>query len=147
MEATKQQKFRIRKNCGFNIGIKEELVQWATEDNSKTSLNDLSFEQAQKILSVQEGNRKQVTGNSNKVIDEWQRFDSKNKQHTTILSLLRQLGITTEIKGRDMADMKRFSEWLKSDRSPVYKPLSKMTKLEVSKIIHALEQMMKKKWK
>lgn len=145
MEATKQQKFRIRKNCGFDTGVKEELVQWATEDNDKTSLNDLSYEQAEKILSAQDGNRRQGTGK--KYIDEWEEFDCNNKQHNTIQSLLWQLNIVHEVKGRDVADFTRFAAWLKSSRSPVQKPLMQMTTLEVSKIIGALNNMVKKQWK
>ncbi|STZ48157.1 Uncharacterised protein [Myroides odoratimimus] len=146
MTATKQQKFRIRKNCGFNEGIKEEFVQWATEDNSKTSLNDLSYEQAERILNAQEGNREQKTRNRKKYIDEWEVFDSKNKQHSTILSLLWQLKLVHEVNGRDVADMTRFALWLKSSRSPVQKPLKKMTKMEVSRIIGALQKMTQKRW-
>ncbi|MGG5507921.1 MULTISPECIES: hypothetical protein [unclassified Myroides] len=139
MTATKQQKLAIRKNCNFKEDIKEEFVQWATGSNEKTSLNDLTFEQANRILLAQ--------GDKSAMHDEWEKFDSKNKQHTTILSLLHQLDIVTELRGRNVADMKRFGEWLKSDRSPVKKPLSKMNKFEVSKIVYALEQIIKKKWK
>lgn len=147
MEATKQQKFRIRKNCGFDIGIKEELVQWATSDNSKTSLNDLSFEQAQKILSVQEGGRKYVDGNKEQKTENWGLFDKDNSKHKYILSLLRQLRLTVEVKGRDVADINKLSKWLKSERSPVQKPLKKMNSIELSKVIGALEGMMQKRYK
>ncbi|AJA67339.1 hypothetical protein MYRA21_0095 [Myroides sp. A21] len=147
MEATKQQKFRIRKNCGFDIGIKEELVQWATSDNNKTSLNDLSYEQAQRILSVQEGGRKYVDGNKEQKTENWGLFDKDNSKHKYILSLLRQLRLTVEVKGRDVADINKLSKWLKSERSPVQKPLKKMSSIELSKVIGALEGMMKKRYK
>lgn len=152
MTVTKQQKFRIRKNCGFNENIKEELVQWATGTNDKTSLNDLSYEQAERILNAQgDGHGLQIrdsgTGNREQKTENWGLFDKNNSKHKYILSLLRQLGLTIEIKGRDVADINKLSEWLKSDKSPVQKPLKRMTSLEESKIIHALEQMMKKKWK
>ncbi|MDM1513568.1 hypothetical protein [Myroides odoratimimus] len=147
MTATKEQKKAIRRNCKYDVNIKEELVQWATEDNSKTSLNDLSFEQAQKILSVQEGNRKQLARNKEQRTENWGLFDKSNSKHRYILSLLRQLGLTIEFKGRDVADINKLSEWLKSERSPVKKPLKKMNSVELSKIIGALEGMMKKRYK
>lgn len=148
MTATKQQKFAIRKNCGFNEGIKEELVQWATGTNDKTSLNDLSYAQAEKILNAQgHSHGLQIRDSVSTTTENWGLFDKMNTKHLYILSLLRQLGITIEIKGRDVADINKLSEWLKSDKSPVQKPLKRMTSLEESKIIHALEQMMKKKWK
>lgn len=151
MIATKQQKYRIRKNCGFDVGIKEELVQWATGSNEKTSLNDLSFEQAQKILSVQEGKEPpRLSGTPPKEGNfegNWGLFDKNNSKHKYILSLLRQLGLTIEVKGRDVADINKLSEWLKSERSPIQKPLKQMKSVELSKIIGALEGMMKKRYK
>lgn len=145
MEATKEQKKAIRRNCKYDVNIKEELVQWATEDNNKTSLNDLSFEQAEKILCAQEG--RQRAGNRKRETENWGMFDKNNSKHKYILSLLRQLGLVKELKGRDVADIDKLSDWLKSDRSPVRKPLKKMNEQEVSKVIHALEEIIKKKWK
>lgn len=150
--ATKQQKYRIRKNCNFNVGIKEELVQWATGSNEKTSLNDLSFEQADRIIKFQLGItdfKSAITETDKKEVrtENWGLFDKNNSKHKYILSLLRQLGLTIEVKGRDVADINKLSEWLKSERSPVQKPLQKMNSVELSKIIGALEGMMKKRYK
>lgn len=142
MVATKEQKIAIRKNCKFDVNIKEELVQWATSDNSKTSLNDLSFDQANKILVAQGG--KSIKANPD---NSWGYFDNNNSKHKYILSLLRQLGMVTEVKGRDVADINKLGQWLKSDRSPVQKPLKKMNQLELSRVISALEKMVQKKWK
>ncbi|MHC5309115.1 hypothetical protein ACYSNM_03390 [Myroides sp. LJL116] len=142
MTATKEQKRAIRKNCKFDVNIKEELVQWATSDNNKTSLNDLSFDQANKILVAQ--GAKSVKANAD---NSWGYFDNNNSKHKYILSLLRQLGMVTEVKGRDVADINKLGQWLKSDRSPVQKPLKKMNQLELSRVISALEKMVQKKWK
>lgn len=139
MTATKEQKKAIRRNCKYDVNIKEELVQWATADNNKTSLNDLSFEEANKILISQ--------GDKPTPVENWALFDKNNSKHKYILSLCYQLGLTIELKGRTIADTNKLSEWLKSDRSPVQKPLMKMTTFEVSKIIQALEQIVQKKWK
>ncbi|MHC5353114.1 hypothetical protein ACYSNX_02825 [Myroides sp. LJL115] len=142
MEATKEQKIAIRKNCKFDVNIKEELVQWATSDNNKTSLNDLSFDQANKILEAQ--GVESIKANA---YNNWGYFDNSNSKHKYILSLLRQLGMVTEVKGRDVADINKLGQWLKSDRSPVQKPLKKMNQLELSRVISALEKMVQKKWK
>lgn len=147
MTATKEQKKAIRSNCKYDVNIKEELVQWATNDNSKTSLNDLSFEQAEKILRVQEGKLPPRPSGTPPMDGNWGMFDKSNSKHRYILSLLRQLGMVKEVKGRDVADIDKLSEWLKSNRSPVQKPLKKMSALEVSKVIGALESMVQKRWK
>lgn len=139
MEATKQQKYAIRKNCGFDKNVKEELVQWATQNNDKISLNDLSFEQANSILIAQ--------GDEPTPIENWALFDKNNSKHKYILSLCYQMGLTTELKGRTIADTTKLSQWLKSERCPVRKPLKQMTTFELSRIITALEKIVQKKWR
>lgn len=140
MLATKQQKFQIRKNCQFETDIKEEYVQWATEDNDKTSLNDLTFDQANKILSAQTG--KQV------VPDNWAFFDKRNEKHKVILSLLRQANWTVPNERHGcVADLERFSNFLKSKESPVNKPLKKMGDKELEKTIVALRGIVNSKYK
>ena len=78
----------------------------------------------------------------------WGLFDKNNQQHKTILSLLRlaQLVVKNE-KWGEVPDINRLSEFLKSDKSPVNKPLKKMEPLEVSKIIEALKGIVKSKYK
>ena len=80
--------------------------------------------------------------------ENWGLFDKNNQQHRTILSLLRQLQWTKKHDRHiEVADIERFSNWLKSDLSPVKKPLKSMEPKEVSKIIGALEAMQSKKYK
>ncbi|UGU15188.1 hypothetical protein LS482_16065 [Sinomicrobium kalidii] len=79
-------------------------------------------------------------------IDYWGMFRRDNPQHLYILSLLRQFGWTVSIDGVIRADMNRFAAWLRSEKSPVRKPLPKMEPYEVSKIIAALESMTLKKY-
>ncbi len=65
---------------------------------------------------------------------EWGYFDNQNSQHRTILSLCRQAGwITPNEKHGEVPDLNRLSNFLKSPKSPVNKPLKKMTKQELSK--------------
>ncbi|PIV17555.1 MAG: hypothetical protein COS42_04200, partial [Flavobacteriales bacterium CG03_land_8_20_14_0_80_35_15] len=70
-------------------------------------------------------------------------FDATNGAHRNILSLCMQLRwqVYNADKQAYYADLYRLSEWLKSKKSPVKKPLKQMVKLELSKIIYALEKM------
>lgn len=134
MLATKQQKIDIRRNCDWKEDIKEEWVQWVTADITKTSLNDLTFEQADKILKQQLG----ADGDAAK----FQKFDYKNTQHKYILSMLHQLGWTKEVKGSKVGDMVAFGHWLQT-RSPIKLPLTEMRPNQTQKVIYAFEQVVK----
>lgn len=83
--------------------------------------------------------------------DNWGAFDAYNKQHRTILALCRnRQWVKPDDKhaSGEVADMDgAFSDFLKSDKSPVKKPLKDMTSHEVSKIIVALSGIVKHKWK
>jgi hypothetical protein len=80
----------------------------------------------------------------------WGLFDKYNQQHLTVLSRLReaQWVIKSEThRSGEVPDTLRFSEFLKSDKSPVNKPLKKMEPHEVSKIIVALDGIVNSKYK
>ncbi|MBP4137431.1 hypothetical protein [Flavobacterium geliluteum] len=78
----------------------------------------------------------------------WGLFDNKNRQHRTILSQLRTLQwVVPNDKWGEVPDINRLSEFLKSDKSPVNKPLKKMEEKELSKIISCFESMTTKKYK
>jgi hypothetical protein len=80
--------------------------------------------------------------------DNWAIFDKTNTQHKTILSLLRQAQwVVPHPRHGEVADLARLSTFLKSDKSPVKKPLKAMTDKETSKIIQALKGIMKYKYK
>lgn len=93
------------------------------------------------LQTIVQGGRGQ--GKSN-----WGLFDKNNQQHKTILSLLRQAQwVVPNGKWGEVPDINRLSEFLKSDKSPVNKPLKKMEPSEVSKIIEALKGIVKSKYK
>lgn len=127
---------RIMHNCSYQVDTKNEWVQWTTGDVNRTSLKSITQAQAVKIIRAQTGD---TTANNG---DCWGYFDSNNKQHKAILSTL----ITAKIIVKDnrhgeVADMLGwFSDFLKSNRCPINKPLKQMTPDEVSKIIYVLEQ-------
>ncbi|MFV8364792.1 hypothetical protein [Flavobacterium sp. XS1P27] len=78
----------------------------------------------------------------------WGLFDKNNQQHKTILSLLRQAQwVVPNGKWGEVPDINRLSDFLKSDKSPVNKPLKKMEPEEVSKIIEAFKGIVKSKYK
>lgn len=140
MEATKDQKFAIRKNCQYNEDIKCEWVQWATEDTKKTSLNDLTFDQANKILIQQ--------GSSPHIPDNWAVFDKDNPKHRVIISLMRQAQwVKPHDKYGEVADMKRLSDFLQTPKSPITKPLQQMEPEELERIIKALKGIVKSKYR
>lgn len=77
--------------------------------------------------------------------DNWGYLNLKKKQHKYIYSLCMQLDWKQKNERHgEVADTLRLSNWLKSERSPVRKPIMKMTVSEASKIISALESMTEK---
>ncbi|MDX6187967.1 hypothetical protein SGQ83_01280 [Flavobacterium sp. Fl-318] len=89
--------------------------------------------------------QKIVNGDNNK---NWGLFDKTNQQHKTLLSQLRTLQWTAPNgKWGEVADISRLSEFLKSDKSPIKKPLKNMNSKEVSKIIECFKSMIIKTYK
>ena len=115
-----------------NKKLKESIVIEYTQDFSKYSTQDLTFEQANALI---------VDLGGKPVYNEWTAFNNKKKSHRYILSLLQHAGWVRYDKQlkRHVADMNRFGQWLQSENSPVKKPLTLQTKEEVSKTITALE--------
>ncbi|MDA6068665.1 hypothetical protein NJT12_03440 [Flavobacterium sp. AC] len=114
--------------------IKEEWVQWATADVKKTSTNDLTFDQANMIL-------KQL-GQKEHIKNLWSTFDKNNAQHMSILAIMRTAQWVKKVNSKEVADLDILDHFLKT-KSPVKKPLKKMTPTEVSKVIHALNESIK----
>ncbi|KFC59997.1 hypothetical protein [Flavobacterium gilvum] len=146
------------KNCRYNEDIKAEWVQWVTGDTKRTSLTSITQAQAKQIIMQQEGAEyvnqpKQqlqtiIEGGRTIGKSNWGLFDKDNQQHRNLLSQLRTLQWTKE-HGRhgEVADLDRLSDFLKSDKSPVKKPLKQMTPEEVSKIIECFKSMIRKTYK
>jgi hypothetical protein len=80
--------------------------------------------------------------------ENWAGFDPKNTKHMAILSLCRQAQWTVSHRRHgEVADLIRLNNWLHSDKCPVNKALKKMDNSELSKIITALEGIVKSKYK
>lgn len=116
-------------------------------------LESLSEMMGVELNSIKELNRLQADEliyffNTGKTLDHssWALFDRYNTQHKAILSLCHQLGWVQEEKPQ-FVDLHRLGGWLKSDRSPVKIPLKDMDKPQLSKIIFALQNIIKSQYK
>ncbi|MFJ1474060.1 hypothetical protein ACILE9_07320 [Capnocytophaga cynodegmi] len=102
------------------------------------STKDLSEKQAfQLIRFLKEG----------KTIDNafFARFDTQNPQHRALLARCHELGWVQD-ENPNFVDLNRLGSWLISKRSPVKKALMEMSHKEVSKVIFAIENMIKSKY-
>ena len=140
LKASKQQKQRIAILTKGDKEYKAALVEQITKDATKTSTNDLSHAQANQLIAH--------LGGTPILYDNWAYFDASKASHRNILSLAIQIGWrTTNQHGRDIADLGRLSEWLKSKKAPVSKKLNDMNANEISKTITALEGILKSRYK
>ena len=140
LKADKLQKQRIAMLVKGDADLKKLLVQQATGDKGKTSTNDLTHAEANKILLH--------FGQKPIIYDNWAFFDASKQQHKQILSLCMQYGWSVPHNTRgEVADIGKLSEWLKSKKSPVRKKLKDSSITETSKIISALEGMVISKFK
>jgi hypothetical protein len=123
-------------------------VQWVTGDVSRTSLKTLTQAQAVRIICQQTGAQVVTEGGRTHSKSNWGLFDKNNKQHLTILAQMRTAQwVVPSDKYGEVPDLERLSDWLKSDKSPVNKPLKKMQPWEVSKIIEAMKGIVKSIYK
>lgn len=139
MKPTKQQAQRIYRLCGFNKERKEQLVRQFTGSDMRISCYDLTHAQANELIvhlgGVPIGKKC------------WGSFNMKKGSHRYVLSVLYQLGWTTENSSkRTIPDIERLGAWLESERAPVRKPLLDMNAAQISKTIVALEQMTLKQY-
>lgn len=134
------QKKQIMKLLRYDEEAKATVVVQLTGNCERSSLSDLTFAQANKLIELLGGKPANDYG--------WAYFDKFNKQHMYIVSLCMQTG-WTKLHPRygHVADLERLSNFLKSNRSPAQKPLSSMTREELSKTITAIEGVAKHNYK
>lgn len=133
----------IRKLCQFNEDYKCEVVYEAT---GQTSLKKLTQKQAVSIINGFNPNR--VLNPVRVGTENWGLFDKNNKQHLTVLAQMRTAQwVIPNDKYGEVPDLERLSEFLKSEKSPINKPLKKMEPWEVSKVIEAFKGIVKSKYK
>jgi len=115
----------------------ERLDFLSTElDREITTTKDLSFVEADELIGYL------ITGKKKPA--NWAYFDKENPQHRKLLSQLRiAQWVVKKEKYGFVADLERLSNFLKSPKSPVNKPLKKMSKTEVSKIVFVFDKIIK----
>lgn len=139
MESSKAQRQYIHKLCRYDKEAKEEAVAALTGGRTD-STSSMTFNEANHLIKR--------LGGTPLPYDNWALFNNKKASHKLILSLAIQLQWSVwNDKYGAIADLERISEWLKSNKSPVNKPLMNMSPEEVSKIIVAFENMIKKRYK
>ncbi|MGZ9677456.1 hypothetical protein [Flavobacterium sp. GNP001] len=93
------------------------------------------------LQTIVQGGRTHSKGN-------WGLFNNNDQQHKYVRSLCMQAQWTVPSeKWGEVPDINRLSEFLKSNKSPINKPLKDMEPEEVSKIIEALKGIVKSKYK
>ncbi len=134
----------IMQNCGYDQKQKQKWVKWVTGDQEAESLRTLSFKQAERIIvAIKEQKEGSVF-----YYENWGAFKSNKPSHRLILSLLHQIGwVTMGPDLKDVVDLERFSNFLKSGKSPVNKPLQFMNTKETSKVIIALKGILRSQMK
>lgn len=140
MEATAQQIIRLQSACAGKFRDREERLEATSEiiGFEIGSFKDLNHVQAEDLIRF--FNTGKLPNNSS-----WARFDRNNSKHKAILSRCHSLGWVDENTG--WVDLNRLGGWLKSNRSPVQRPLIEMEPKELSKTIKALDGIIKKKYK
>lgn len=138
---TANQITQLQTICSGKFRSREERLEAISEmvGVEVTSIKDLNRLQADELIYF---------FNTGKSMDHssWAMFDRNNSQHKTVLSLCHQLGWVQE-NNPQFVDLQRLGGWLKSDRSPVKSPLKDMSKAELSKIIFALQNILKTNFK
>ncbi|MDO5106239.1 hypothetical protein [Capnocytophaga sp.] len=87
-----------------------------------------------------------LNGEETKQFQFYAYFDANNPQHKALLARCHELGWVQDDKPH-LVDLNCLGGWLISKRSPVKKALLDMSHKEVSKIIFAIENMIKSKYK
>lgn len=138
---TKDQVIQLQSICSGKFHNREERLEALSEISGfeLKSVKDLNQVQAADLIYF--FNTGKSPDNSS-----WAIFDKNNTKHRRILAICHTLGWVQEDKPH-FVDLHRLGGWLKSNRSPVQKPLKQMTSPELSKIIKALESITQKQYK
>lgn len=140
MEIQTQQIKQLQTICSGKFSDREERLNTLSDlvGFEIQSVKDLNSVQADDLIHF--FNTGKEPDNSS-----WGRFDNHNSKHKAVLSRCHTLGWIDEETG--FVDLHRLGGWLKSNRSPVPKPLREMESFEISKIIKALDNMIGDKYK
>ncbi|WP_291058984.1 MULTISPECIES: hypothetical protein [unclassified Empedobacter] len=131
----------IQSICSGKFSNRDERLEFFSEFLFRPieSTKDLSKNEADDVITyLQTGRVADYTS--------YALFDKTNPRHMKILSLARELDWIDDKTG--FASLERLGGWIRSARCPVQdKKLKEMNYHEISKVIKALENMVKSKWK
>lgn len=131
----------IQTICSGKFSNRDERLEFFSEFLFREikSVKDLTRNEADDVITYFQTGR--VADNTSYAL-----FDKSNARHMKILSLAKELDWIDENTG--YADLQRLGGWIKSPKCPVQdKKLKDMNYHEISKVIKALENMVKSKWK
>jgi hypothetical protein len=107
-------------------------------DGRASSTKELTSSEADSLIASLRGN-----------YSHFAFFDKNNKQHLAVLNICYDLGWTSynRLLGRSTADLNKLGTFIASARCPVRKKLLSMTRQECSKLITALEGILKSNYR
>lgn len=125
--------FEIKKDKN----LRADFISHFTNERVK-SVKELTIEEANNLIASLKGD-----------YSYFGYFDKYNKQHAQILNICYDLGWTIYQKkaGKSVPDIKELGTFIISKKSPVRKPLKQMKPKECSKLITALEGILKSSYK
>lgn len=141
MKITKQQIASIHallpNKIKNNKIFKAEVISQFTQDETKTSTKDLSFDQANQLILKLGGSPHKKTKN------KYGYFDKTNAQHKYLLSLCMQIGWTDFKPGiGTIADTDQFGHWMQKS-GYLHKPLKDYTAAELPKLVAQFQEVVK----
>jgi len=115
--------------------LKEDLICQFTGDYNKCSTKDLTQEQANALIKFL------AKDSGAAVVDDWAKFDYKNKKHKYILSLCHQIGwvVYNSNLQKNTADLATFGNWLRK-YGYKHKPLMQYNEVELSILVSQIEK-------
>lgn len=138
----KQQIIRVQSAMRKRFSSREERLGFVSDffEREVNSTKELSKVEADELLYFLN------TGKTKNY--DWGFFDNQNQKHRTILSLMRQAQwVVPNERHGEVPDLERLSNFLKSPKSPVNKPLRSMNPKELSKIIIAFKGIVEHRYK
>jgi hypothetical protein len=128
----------LPKHVKYDKDLKADFIASFTGSADKTSTKDLTFEQANQVITYLGGSA--VVPAS---MASYAKFDNSIKTHRTLLSVCFDLGwveFNQNLK-RNVADLHKLGSWLKST-GYLHKPLMEYTTAELPKLVNQFQNVL-----
>ncbi|CAA0247999.1 hypothetical protein [Tenacibaculum maritimum] len=142
MTIEKQQIIGIQSAMSKRCSSRDERLEYISNivGRKLSSTKDLTKVEADELLHFLNVGEVKKTN--------WGYFDLQNVKHRVLLSHLYTAGwVVSNLRHGEVPDTERLSNFLKSNKSPVNKPLKKMDSKEVEKVITAFIGIVKATYK